>query len=140
MLSGRLLAESLQVGKDLQVPDLTVVRIGRHDVSSSTAPPGKGDGSVDLDSAGASPSQPSVWTFVDFMAPEDRAVELAEALAHALVVEDGWYADFLVGSDHVVVFAGRIFRYRTGDVAGRQQAVDYGLAAGTPRHQLDWGE
>lgn len=51
-----------------------------------------------------------------------------------------WYADFRVGDEHVVVFAGRIFRYHIGDDAGRNEAVEYGLAAGTPPHQLDWGE
>jgi hypothetical protein len=38
MLTGRLLAESLRVGADLEVADLRVVRIGRHDVSNSTTP------------------------------------------------------------------------------------------------------
>ena len=34
MLTGRLLAESLRVCADLEVADLRVVRIGRHDVST----------------------------------------------------------------------------------------------------------
>ena len=49
MLTGRLLAESLRVGADLEVADLRVVRIGRHEVSNSTTP---FDGS---DPAGDSP-------------------------------------------------------------------------------------
>jgi hypothetical protein len=38
------------------------------------------------------------------------------------------------------VFAGRVFRYREGDAAGREEAVAHGRAAGTPEHQLDWGD
>jgi len=49
-------------------------------------------------------------------------------------------ADFIVGDDHVVVFANRIFRYRIGDDAGREEAVSWGRSVGTPDHQLDWGD
>lgn len=122
MLRGRLLTESLRVGADLSVPSLRVTRLGRHDVSDST-------------SAG----QPDVWTFLDFEAPDDVADDLAQALAEALISDGGWYADFSTGDDHVVVFAGRVFRYEKHDRAGRDAAVAYGRAAGVPEHQLDWG-
>jgi hypothetical protein len=56
-----------------------------------------------------------VWTFFDFEAPDNRADELAQALAAALETTSGWWADFVVGDDHVVVFADRVFRYRIGD-------------------------
>ena len=123
MIAGCLLAESLAVGADLKVPDLVVTRLGRHDASGSTVP-----------------TQPDVWTFVNFEAPDERADELASVLAEMLRPEDGWYADFRVGDDHVVVFSGRVFRYRVGDQAGRAEVVDYGRRAGTPEHQLDWGD
>jgi hypothetical protein len=123
MVRGRLLTESLRVGADLRVPDLRVVRVGRHDVSSSTTS-----------------AQPGVWTFLDFEGPDQVADELAAALAQALAVDQGWYADFEVGADHVVVFPGRVFRYAKGDRAGRDAAVEYGRAAGVPEHQLDWGD
>ena len=123
MLRGRLLAESLRVGADLTVPGLVLTRLGRHDESGSTAG-----------------GQPAVWTFVDFAAPDDRADELAAALAGALLPDDGWYADFELADEHVVVFAGRVFRYRKGDRAARDEVVAYGRAAGTPEHQLDWGD
>ena len=41
------------------------------------------------------------------------------------------------GHGHVVVFAGRIFRYRRGDHAGRAEAMGYGETVGVPGHQLD---
>ena len=58
MLTGRLLAESLRVGADLEVADLRVVRIGRHDVSNSI------DGSDPADDSpwGAVGGQPQIWT------------------------------------------------------------------------------
>jgi len=116
-----MLTESLRIGAELAVPDLVVRRLGRVDVSSS-----------------ASETQPKVWTFLDFEAPDEHAGELAAALAAALLADDGWYANFEVGDQDVVIFAGKVFRYAKGDTAARQEARAYGLAAGTPEHQLDW--
>ena len=121
MFRGRLLAESLQLGADLVVADLRLARIGQHDVS---------------DSAGS--SQPTVWTFVDFELPEDRADELAAQLAGALRPDGGWYADFRSGSEYVVVFAGKTFRYAKGDRIARDEARAYGRSVDVPAHQLDW--
>ena len=123
MFHGRLLTESLRTGVDVTVADLRVTRIGRHDVSAST-----------------STTQPDVWTFVDFEIPDDRVDELTHALSAALRPEDGWYADYRSATEHVVVFAERSFRYRKGDARARAEVVAFGLAAGTPEHQLDWGD
>jgi hypothetical protein len=123
MFRGRLLAESLRTGVEMTVPDVRLIRISRHDVSDST-----------------SPSQPSLWTFLDFEVPDDRVDELTVLLAAALLPDDGWYADYQSATEHVVVFSGRSFRYRKGDPAARAEAVAFGRAAGTPDHQLDWGD
>jgi hypothetical protein len=137
MLRGRLLAESLRVGTDLRVMDLLVPRVGRHDGSQSTSPD-DGPPAADNQPRGATDTQPKIWTFLDFEAPEERADELAQALADVLEPEGGWYADFIVGDDHVVVFAGHVFRYRIGDKQARDEAIAWGRAAGTPELQLDW--
>src|SRR5690349_10235977 len=121
MLRGLLLTESLRVGAELAVDDLRVTSLVRRDVSDSVVE-----------------SQPDVWTFLEYEAPDARADELAEAFARALRPEDGWYTDFSVGDDHVVVFADHVFRYHEGDEAGHAEAVAHGRAAGTPEHQLDW--
>ena len=123
MLRGRLLTESLRLDAELAVPDLAITRLFRQDVSASVVE-----------------TQPDVWTILDFEAPDERADELAEALAGALRAEDGWYVDFTVGDDHVIVFADRVFRYRIGDNDARQRAIDHGRSVGTPEHQLDWGD
>jgi hypothetical protein len=123
MLTGTLLAESPRVGAELVVPGLRLTRLSRVDVSTSVLP-----------------TQPGVWTFVELEAEDDLAGPLAEALAGALLPEGGWYADFGVGDDHVVVFAGRIFRYRRGDAEARAEVVAYGASAGVPAHQLDWAD
>ena len=121
MLRGVILAESLQPGAVLEVPELRVVRMWREDVSASAAP-----------------TQPPVWTILDVEAPGERAEELSDALAAVLLADGGWYADFRVGADHVVVFAGRAFRYRRGDGPARAHVVAYGRSVGVPEHQLDW--
>lgn len=123
MLNGALLTESLRVGAELIVPGLRVTRLSRVDVSAS-----------------ALSTQPGVWTFVEFEAEDEQAVPLAEALKGALLAEGGWYADFRVGDDHVVVFAGRVFRYRRGDAEARAEVVAYGSSVGVPAHQLDWAD
>jgi hypothetical protein len=123
MLNGRIIAESLRTGSDLQVRDLLITRIARQDVA-----------------AGAAPFQPDVWTLIDVEGPDDVADDLAAALTGALIEGQGWYADFRVGTDHVVIFPGRVFRYLVGDRAGRDEAVAYGKSAGVPTPQLDWGD
>jgi hypothetical protein len=120
VLKGTLLAESLRTDAGLDVDGLRLTRLSRRDVSAS-----------------ASADQPSIWTFLDFEADDDVAGPLARSLAGALA-NGGWYADFTVGEDHVVVFAGKVFRYARGDRTGRAAAVEYGRTVGVPDHQLDW--
>jgi hypothetical protein len=120
MLTGTILAESIRIGAELSVDGLIVTKIFRRDMPDE--PPG----------------MPTTWTFVEFEAEDDRAGELAQKLADVLIAEGGWYADFGVGDDHVVVFAGKVFRYPKGDEAGRAEAIRYGLSAGCPADQLDW--
>ena len=121
MLKGRLLTESLRIGTDLTVPGLRMTRVGRQDVSATSTA-----------------AQPDIWTCLDFEADDDLADTLAEALAAALLPEGGWYADFGVGDDHVVVFANRIFCFRHDDAAAGAEAAAYGRSVGVPDHQLDW--
>ena len=117
------MAESLRLGAVFEVPDLMLTRVVRRDASGS-----------------ATSSQPSVWTFLEFEAEDEVAGRLADALAAALVADGGWYANFTVGDEHVVVFAGRVFRHRSGDRSGRAEAEAYARQAGVPTHQMDWGD
>ncbi|WP_432564461.1 hypothetical protein [Kineococcus sp. SYSU DK003] len=121
------------------MPDLVVLRLGRHDVSVDTQPGGSAEPAVS-GGGGAAPGQPTVWTFLDFTAPDERAEHLAAVLSDALQPQTGWWADFVVGAEHVVVFAGRVFRYCIGDAVAREEAVAWGRRVGTPAHQLDWGD
>ncbi len=123
MLKGALLAESLQVGASLEVPGLRVTRVTRSDVSES-----------------ATPAQPSVWTMLEFEAEDEVADQLANALAGSLLAEGGWYENFTVGDEHVVVFAGRVVRHQRGDRSRRAEAEAYARQVGVPQHQMDWGE
>jgi hypothetical protein len=59
------MAESLAVGTELEVDDgLQTTRIVRRDASPS-----------------ATADQPKVWTFIEFQAEDDRAADVADALA-----------------------------------------------------------
>lgn len=123
MLKGALLAESLRVGASLDLPGLIVTRVARSDVSGS-----------------ATADQPSVWTLLEFEAVDEVADQLADALAGSLLAEGGWYANFTVGDEHVVVFADRVFRHQRGDRSRRAEAEAYARQVGVPEHQMDWGE
>jgi hypothetical protein len=123
MLKGTLIAESLRPGTDLRVAGLRLPRLSREDVSASVTP-----------------AQPPVWTIFEIEADDDAADTLALLLSRSLLAEGGWYADFVVGGDHVVVYADRIFRYAVGDQAGRAEAEEYGRRVGVPDSQLDWHE
>lgn len=121
MLRGVLIAESLRVDAEVAVDGLICRSIARHD----------GQGKV-------SASQPRLWTVIDFEAPIEVANVLSSTLAAALMEEGGWYADFVVENDRVIVFANRVFRYKRGDASGREAARAYGRSMGVPEHQLDW--
>jgi hypothetical protein len=123
VLAGRIIAESLAIGVALDVPSLRLTRVLREDVAGSS-----------------SPRQPDVFTLLDVEADDEHADALAEALAAALVEGPGWYADFRVGADRVVVFPRCVFRYPVGDAAGRLAAVEHGRTLGIPEPQLDWGD
>lgn len=121
MVKGTLLAESLRIGASIEIGGLRVTRVSRVDMTGSTTG-----------------EQPDAWTLLEFEAEDDVADPLADALARSLLAEGGWYADFTVGDQHVVVFAERIFRYRQGDQDARAEAEGYGRSVGVPQHQLDW--
>jgi hypothetical protein len=119
-LIGTLIAESLDMGAAVEGIALTVTKIVRADV-----------GDVDA-------GQPRAWTLVEFEAREEDAERLARALETSLSRDGGWYCDFRSDAETFVVFAGRTFRYRRGDEAGRADAVAHGRAVGVPDAQLDW--
>ncbi|MET9318166.1 hypothetical protein ABZX12_40630 [Kribbella sp. NPDC003505] len=49
----------------------------------------------------------------------------------------GWYAGFHDEHEIFVVFPERIFRYRRGDDAAREQAKEFGRTLAIPEPQLD---
>jgi hypothetical protein len=122
VISGYVIGESLRTGAVFQPRGLRLRKVSR------------------VETGGAADGQPPVWTLVEWEADGGDVGSLAEALAEALAPELGWYADFVAGDERVVVFAGKVFRYRRGDEAGRAEAVAYGRSVGTPGHQLDWAE
>lgn len=124
MITGYVLGESLRPGAEFGPRGVRLRRVARIDVGAS-----------------ATDAQPRLWTLVEWEADDGHDVAgLAAALADALEPANGWYADFTAGDERVVVFAGKVFRHRRGDVAGRAAAVAYGRSVGTPEHQLDWEE
>lgn len=107
MIEGTVIAESLRVGADVELPGLTVRKISRFRVQ---------DGA---------PDQPDIWTTLVFEADDADAGGLAEPIAGVLG-PSGWYVDFRSAEETFVVFPDLVFRYRRGDQAARAQAQAHG--------------
>ena len=123
MASGTIVAESLRVGAVLDGPPLTVGPISRVEAGIS----------AEQREAGLAEH----WTLIAFEVADDRAAELADALA-AVLDEPGWYADLHTATRSFVAFAGRVFAYEKGDAAGRAEAEAHARAHGVPDEQIDW--
>jgi hypothetical protein len=120
MATGNLIAESVRVGASVEGVSLRVDKVSRVDA---------GDESV---------GQPRTWTFIAFDVQDKDADSLARALSEVLDPVGGWYCDFRTAEETFVVFAGRTFRYRRGDVEARAKAEEYARSVGVPAAQLDW--
>jgi hypothetical protein len=119
MPAGYIIAESIRPGSRLEGFPVTLTRIERYTVDNGTD------------------EQPSAWTIIHFDFPEDHAERLANALADVLD-EAGWYTNFDVDGDTVVIFPRHVKRYRRGDQAARAAAEQHARALGIPQAQLDW--
>jgi len=122
MIEGDLLGESMRVGSTLSGVPLRIQEIRRVRVTEPTD------------------EQPDTWTHIIFEADDDAAEPLAAALAACLLPDGGWYCDFSTAAEKFVVYADRVFRYRRGDAAGRDEAAAYGRSVGVPEPQLDWAD
>lgn len=119
MAQGVLIAESLRADAVFDGLDLSVDRIWCSDSGVEAA------------------GQPLRWTLLRFSVPDDGAQDLAERFAAALDV-GSWYVDLSTAEETFVVYAGKVFRYRQGDAAGRAEAAAHGRSVGVPEEQLDW--
>jgi hypothetical protein len=123
MATGTLITESLRNDALLEIP-LRVRRVERVEPTNI---------SPEQTAAGL----PGTWTLLHFAVDDADAPRLAEELASALQ-DFGWYVDFHTAAESFVVFAGRVFRYPTGDAAARAEAEAFGRDRGVPQAQLDW--
>lgn len=115
------MSESLQVGAVVDAA------LSVHQVSRAAA----GDTAA---------GQPADWTFIEFSVEPEQTDALAAELSRALLRDGGWYCNFNSDDEVVVVFHGRVFRYRAGDRAGRAEVEQYARDVGVPDSQLDWTE
>jgi hypothetical protein len=122
--TGTLIAESIRPGATLGEVPLAVHKIERVEP----------DNISDEQLAAGLPAR---WTLLHFEVADDAAPALADALA-PILDEPGWYVDFHTGEETFVVFAGVVFRYRTGDADGRAEAEAHARAHKVPDTQIDW--
>jgi hypothetical protein len=118
-LRGAIIAESLLAGFVLEHVPLTVTRLSRTAITDPA------------------PSQPAVWTLLEFEAEPGHAGALSSHLSSGLA-SPGWYASFGSGTEVWVIFPGRVFRYDRADAAAHDEVSRYAHAAGVPDGQCDW--
>jgi|GEM_PF-299238 hypothetical protein len=73
------------------------------------------------------------WHMYSVEASEDVIEKLSEKLKPSK-----WYCHFWNGTDMIVVFKGKIFRFKYSDQAERNKAIEYGMSIGLPKEQLDF--
>ena len=125
MVRGTLILESLRPDASLEGFRFVVHEIGR--------------GPAKLSPEQVAAGLPSVWSGIEFELEDERAEDLATALA-GLLDPIGWYANFSSDSETFVVYPARVYRYPRGDAQRRAEAQAYGRSLGIPDHQLDWTE
>jgi hypothetical protein len=121
IIRGGIICESLKPGTVLEGYDLRITRWSRYEVRD------------------VPDRQPAVWTLIEFEATDDASDALAHRLSKDLRLP-GWYANWSSDTEAVVVFPDRIFRYKRGDVSGREAVKEYGRHCGVPEEQLDWDD
>ncbi len=118
-LRGAVIAESLLVGFVLEQVPLTVIRLSRTAITDPA------------------PSQPSVWTLLEFEAESNYAETLSSHLSSGLA-SPGWYASFDSDGEVWVIFPGRVFHYDRADASAHDEVSRYAHEAGLPDDQCDW--
>ena len=122
MIRGYIIVEGMRVGACLDGLPLQLVKIERYEMQSTA------------------PTQPRVWTTVEFGFDQADAKRVAAALAALISAEGGWYTNFTIDEEVWVIFADRIIRYHRGDGKRRAEVEEYARSVGVPDSQLDWDE
>jgi hypothetical protein len=92
------------------------------------------------EASNTTPDQPSQWTFVYFEGNDSGSGNTAKLLSDSLKTGP-WYTNFTTSLGEVfVIFPGKFFQYRKGDIATKLTAQNFAKSIGIPEKQLDWEE
>ncbi|OHA21253.1 MAG: hypothetical protein A2849_00445 [Candidatus Taylorbacteria bacterium RIFCSPHIGHO2_01_FULL_51_15] len=82
----------------------------------------------------------SNWTLHTVEVERGEVEKIAENISRNLdsAHAHSWYADFDDGTEHYIIFPGRIFRIDMRDQAQYDEAKAYGVSIGIPAHQVDF--
>ncbi len=80
------------------------------------------------------------WTLHKVEISDEKAQAIAGKLSRLIDKEhaQAWYVDFKTDTEHYIIFLDKVFHItdRT-DKAQYDEAINYGIAFGIPRHQMD---
>ena len=120
-LRGGIVCESLKPGTVIEGYEMRITRWSRYEIAEPAE------------------WQPNVWTLIEFEADEEESDALAQRLSKDLDMP-GWYANWYSGTEAVVVFPDKVFRYKRGDARRRKVVQQYARNCGVPEGQLDWDD
>lgn len=78
------------------------------------------------------------WTLHTVEIEANKAEEVSKLISDSLDSEHEWYADYRNNNYHYVIFRNNIFKVNRSENSQYDAVMDYGIAKGIPRHQLDF--
>ena len=78
------------------------------------------------------------WTIHIVEIPKKIINQTVLKIAKALEGKHPWYADFKNDKNHIIIFKNRIFTIDREKPDQYNQAIEYGVGLGIPKHQLDF--
>jgi len=75
------------------------------------------------------------WTMIFF---RSDTVDLPQRLAATII--DDWFADIKSDSTKFIIFKNKVLKYEIGNVAEKEEVLNYMRSIGIPENQFKWSE
>jgi hypothetical protein len=75
------------------------------------------------------------WTMIFFHSETD---DLPQRLANTII--DGWFADMKSDNVKFIIFKDKVLQYTIGNVAEKEEVLNYMRSIGIPENQFKWSE
>ena len=80
-------------------------------------------------------SEIKYWTMIFF---HSEVEDLPQRLSNTLI--DGWFADMKNGNTKYIIFKAKVLKYEIGNLAEKEDVLNYMRSIGIPDSQFKWSE